>query len=177
MWLGSIFWTNCRAVTWNLRFYFKKEVSVWDRLWEFGLGHSVVFQLIYTCALARSVTNEDLESIAVTSRTRNKDCGITGMLLCQDGSVLQVLEGDKDAILSLYEKISNDSRVTNPLILIQRETHEREFPKWSMGYKNADQTETAFNLCAKTFPDALPENASKEVGTISRTFARVNNLT
>lgn len=151
----------------------------------FGVGPSltkwvhptVIFQLIYTCALTRSVSGTDLELIAETSRARNQQNGITGMLLCKDGSVLQVLEGEKTAITALYKKISEDHRITKPLILIQRETIEREFPKWSMGFKNADETESAFKLCARTFPDALPENVSPEVSTISRTFAKVNGLT
>ncbi len=137
---------------------------------------TVIFQLIYTCALRDSVSCLDLEEIANTSRSRNKDRNITGMLLCQDGSVLQVLEGDKSAVLKLYEKISKDVRITNTLILIQRMTSEREFPNWSMGFKNADRIDGAFTLCAQSFPDVLPENPSAEVGTISRTFARVNGL-
>lgn len=136
----------------------------------------MIFQLIYTCALTDTVSSEDLEAIAQTSRARNHDRGITGMLLCKDGSVLQVLEGEESAVTELYRTISQDKRVTKPLVLIQRKTNEREFPKWSMGFKNADDTDAAFKLSARTFPDALPDNASPEVGTISRTFARVNGL-
>ena len=137
---------------------------------------TVIFQLIYTCALASTVVCDDLETIAETSRERNMKRSITGILLCKDGSVLQVLEGDKSAVMELYAKITSDTRVTKPLVLIQRMTSEREFPKWSMGYKNADETDAAFKLCSQSFPDVLPENASPEVGTIGRTFARVNGL-
>ena len=114
--------------------------------------------------------------IAQTSRARNQKNEITGILLHKEGSVLQVLEGDKAAVTTLYKKISQDKRITNPLILIQRETKKREFPNWSMGFKNATESTASFKLCAKSFPDALPENPSPEVGTISRTFARVNGL-
>lgn len=137
----------------------------------------MIFQLIYTCALTPDVSCDDLEAIAKTSRVKNAEKDITGILLCQDGSVLQVLEGDKSAVLELYAKIMDDPRINNPLVLIQRMAEAREFPKWSMGFKAAKKTDSAFNLCARSFPDALPENASPEVGTISRTFARVNGLT
>lgn len=136
----------------------------------------MIFQLIYTCALVTPLDCGELEVIAQTARARNLKLGITGILLCKDGSVLQVLEGDKAAVMELYEKITNDARITNPLLLIQRMADEREFPKWSMGFKNADETDSAFKLCARSFPDALPDNASPEVGTIGRTFARVNGL-
>lgn len=136
----------------------------------------MIFQLIYTCALTQAVSTDDLEMIARSSRARNAENEITGILLYKDGSVLQVLEGDKAAVLALYSKIEKDSRITKPLILIQRVAAKREFPNWCMGYKNADESAPAFNLSAESFPDILPENASPEVGTISRTFARVNGL-
>ena len=154
----------------------KERGSVWDRQQNKRVNPIAIFQLIYTCALTENVKSGDLEMIALTSRKRNLERGITGILLCQDGSVLQVLEGDKAAVLELYGKIASDPRVANALVLIQRTTTEREFPKWSMGFKNADQTDAAFKLCAKSFPDVLPDNPSPEVGTIGRTFARVNGL-
>ena len=160
------------------------EFTLTTYVHRFGVGPSiiikvkptVIFQLIYTCALARQLNCSELKAIAQTSRARNLKLGITGILLCKDGSVLQVLEGDKDAVMELYEKITSDARITNPLILIKRMATEREFPKWSMGFKNADETDSAFKLCAQSFPDVLPDNSSTEVGTISRTFARVNGL-
>ena len=137
----------------------------------------MIFQLIYTCAFTNPLSCTDLESIAQLSRKRNLDRNITGILLCKDGSALQVLEGEKYAVLALYETIKSDPPVTNLLTLIQRTAQEREFPNWSMGFKNADNSEAAFKLCARSFPDALPENASPEVDTIGRTFARVTGLT
>lgn len=136
----------------------------------------MIFQLIYTCALASHVSNRDLEAIAETSRRRNLERGITGILLCKEGSVLQVLEGDRDAVLALYQKITVDNRVSNHLVLIKRLAAKREFPNWSMGYNAEDETDTVFNLCARKLSAAMPRNASDEVGTISRTFARVTGL-
>lgn len=140
----------------------------------------MIFQLIYTCALSKETSGTDLDSIAECSRRRNEKYGITGILLCKDGSVLQVLEGERSAVMSLYNKIAADDRVSNVIVLIQRVTTKREFPKWSMGYKNADtssaQSDTVFELSAQSFPKALPDNPSPEVGTFGRTFARVTGL-
>ena len=136
----------------------------------------MIFQLIYTCAFSKNLSCSDLKTIANTSRIQNIERGITGILLCKDGSVLQVLEGQKTEVLALYETIKNDARVTNPILLIQRNAPKREFPNWSMGFKNADETEAAFELCSRSFPDTLPINVSPEVDTIGRTFARVNGL-
>ncbi len=136
----------------------------------------MIFQLIYTCALANDVTCKDLESIAQTSRASNARKNITGILLCNEGSALQVLEGDRDTVLSLYQKIEADPRTSNPLVLIKRMTENREFPDWSMGYKRGGKTDAAFKLSMDTFSEAMPDTISPEVGTIGRTFARVSGL-
>ena len=149
---------------------------MWDRQNIVKVKPIVIFQLIYTCAFTNKLSCSDLEAIAQTSRARNLERGITGILLCKDGSVLQVLEGQKAEVLALYEIIKEDPRITNPLLLIQRTAPRREFPNWSMGFKNANETEAAFQLCARSFPDVLPIDISPEIDTIGRTFARVNGL-
>jgi hypothetical protein len=102
--------------------------------------------------------------------------GVTGILLCKEGSVLQVLEGDQTVVNNLYDKISSDARVSNSLVLIKRHSREREFPNWSMGYRNADTDEVSFELTADSFQKVMPSDLSPEVDTIGWTFARVNGL-
>ena len=136
----------------------------------------MVFQLIYTCALRDHVGVSELDKIAEVSRIRNMTTGVTGIIFCKDGSVLQVLEGEKTIIENLYEKISKDARISNPLVLIRREVPKREFPNWSMGYKNADEDLASFELTISSFRQALAKNLSPELDTIGWTFARVNGL-
>jgi len=118
----------------------------------------------------------ELKKIAAESRVRNLELGITGILLCKDGSVLQVLEGERSKVKNLYERILQDERVTNPLILIQRTASTREFPNWSMGFRKASLNDCAFDLTGQSFAEALPSNVSPEITTIGNTFARVNGL-
>ncbi len=136
----------------------------------------MIFQLIYTCALTANVDCDDLKTIAEESRSRNLKSDITGILLCKDGSVLQVLEGERSSVRALYERIVEDVRVKNPLVLLQRMSTEREFPNWSMGYRDANASDCEFNLTGKTLAEIISTNISPEITTISRTFARVNGL-
>jgi hypothetical protein len=136
----------------------------------------MVFQLIYTCALHSGVNCKDLEKIAADSRFQNLKNEITGILLCKDGSILQVLEGEREIVKNLYARIIQDTRVMNPLVLIQRRVADREFPNWSMGYRNANRTEFAFELTIESMQENLSRDLSAETHTISRTFARVNGL-
>lgn len=136
----------------------------------------MIFQLIYTCALQSTVSCQDLAEIAKTSAVANEARGITGMLICKDGSVLQVLEGQKADVEALYDQIQMDNRINNLIVLIRRMAEKREFPDWSMGYRNASAEEEAFDLSAISMPEALPTEPSQELQTISRTFARVNGI-
>lgn len=136
----------------------------------------MIFQLIYTCALHADTGSKELEKIAHDSRAENLENGITGILLYKEGSVLQVLEGEHRRVKDLYRRIKRDSRVSNSLVLIERFSLKREFAQWSMGYRNAELTDGAFDLTMDSLAKAISAQASPEVDTISRTFARVNGL-
>ena len=109
----------------------------------------MVYQLIYTAALTERATRQDLLDIAQKSAVKNAENDITGILLTKEGSVLQVLEGDQTKVEALYAKIKNDPRIGNQIVLIRREGEKREFPQWSMGFRNADDSQISgvFNLC------------------------------
>ena len=136
----------------------------------------MIFQLIFTCALAKSMSHDRLTSFAQDTLDQSREHGISGVTFCKDGSILQILEGEQDKVIELYTSVVKDAHITNPLILIKRELPEGEFSNWSMGYKNAPQRDGIFNLTPNSFADALPLEISSELDTISQTFARVNDL-
>ena len=132
------------------------------------------YQLIYTCALSETVSCDQLADIAKQSSQRNTERGLTGILICKDGSAMQVLEGDKSVVEQLYNKIENDARVKSLLVLIRRNIETREFPDWSMGYRNANKMDSGFEINTTSLTELLPKNTSPEVRTFTQTFARVN---
>lgn len=118
----------------------------------------------------------ELGKLADTSSANNKAKDLSGILLCDEGSVLQVLEGDRTSVEELFKNITTDRRVSNPLVLIQREIDKREFAEWSMGYRNAAQSKCSFDLTAEAISQILSSDISPETDTIGRTFARINGL-
>lgn len=60
------------------------------------------------------------------------------MLLHHSGSFLQVLEGEKEKVEALYDKIERDPRHGATLILV-KETGPRAFGDWSMGFAELDE--------------------------------------
>jgi hypothetical protein len=94
-----------------------------------------LIQLIYMSSL---VTDEPelLSSILDVSVRNNKRRSITGMFLYADGSVLQVLEGEKEVVQEAFRTIELDERHSGIFVLIEQEIAARQFASWSMGFKN-----------------------------------------
>ena len=71
--------------------------------------------------------------------------GITGILLYWEktNQFLQVLEGEKNIVFNLYDKISKDTRHSLSKIIYQEDIKERGFKDWSMAFKNIDEIDTS----------------------------------
>lgn len=93
-----------------------------------------MIHLIYCSATSRELSTKELEEILEQSRANNAKAGLTGMLLYEDGAFFQVLEGEAEAVETLYGKIEQDERHTRVMKLIAEPIEEREFGEWTMGY-------------------------------------------
>ena len=69
-----------------------------------------MFELIYVSTAANRMTKDDLQSIMFESMRFNSDHSITGLLLYDQGSFCQVLEGEEKDLKNLYKKICKDPR-------------------------------------------------------------------
>jgi hypothetical protein len=108
-----------------------------------------LFQLIYMSSLAKDEPSL-LPSIVDVSVRRNKLRSITGMLLYADGSILQVLEGEKEVVHEAFQIIELDERHSGIFVLIEQEIAARQFASWSMGFKQLSKLDLA------KFPAAVP---------------------
>jgi len=71
-------------------------------------------------------------------RRNNEAAQITGMLLYKGGNFIQVLEGEREAVRSVYERINLDPRHRGVLRLLEQTVEQRQFPNWSMGFATPD---------------------------------------
>jgi hypothetical protein len=97
-----------------------------------------MIQLIYASYAAQSMTSAELQHLHHQSQTNNERKGITGLLLYKAGAFIQVLEGEEDVVLPLFNVISRDTRHINVRKLVQQRIEKREFADWSMGFGNLD---------------------------------------
>jgi hypothetical protein len=96
----------------------------------------MLVRLLYASRAADKVTAETIDSILQQSRKHNPAHGVTG-ILCHGGDVyMQVLEGGRGAVNSLYNKIVRDPRHAEVVLLHYEEVPERRFAGWTMGQVN-----------------------------------------
>jgi hypothetical protein len=93
-----------------------------------------VIQLIYRSAARTPFSQRQLTELLTHARDNNLRLGMTGMLLYDDGSFLQVLEGEPEQLLPLYASILLDPRHHGITKLLEREIEERQFGDWQMGF-------------------------------------------
>ena len=93
-----------------------------------------LIQLVYASAAVSTFGMSDLDDVLRTSRSNNARIEVTGMLLFENGSFFQALEGGEEVVDELYEKISKDTRHTKVSLLMRRDITERIFSEWTMGY-------------------------------------------
>lgn len=101
-----------------------------------------MLQIIYASAATRKISSEELRDILIKARANNEALGVSGMLVYDDGSFIQVLEGPSEAVSALVERIKGDPRHTQFRLLSRRDIEAREFGEWSMGFADTS-TETA----------------------------------
>lgn len=68
-------------------------------------------------------------------RDYNAKANISGILLYVQGSIMQVLEGEAQAVETLFDRIQTDPRHTDVTRVMNRPIAQRLFPDWTMGYE------------------------------------------
>jgi hypothetical protein len=91
--------------------------------------------IVYFSSSVDSLDENDLAAILEQSRQNNSKLGITGVMLYVRGSIVQVLEGAKLAVDTLFERIQHDNRHKDVMAVLNRPIAQRQFGNWSMGYE------------------------------------------
>ena len=106
----------------------------------------MLVRLMYASRAAESVTHDELIAILKKARAHNPTVGVTGVLCLSAGIFLQVLEGGRNAVSALYNRIAADPRHHDVVLLSFEEIGERNFAGWSMGQVNMNRLNPALLL-------------------------------
>ncbi len=99
-----------------------------------------MYSLVYRSTLCSDFSMGSFVEMLYKAREFNAANNITGCLLHHQGKIVQLLEGNKKEVKSLFERIKKDTRHKNVLLLTTEETFFRIFGDWSMIYEDVDKT-------------------------------------
>ncbi|WP_303311918.1 BLUF domain-containing protein [Hymenobacter sp. BT730] len=91
--------------------------------------------IVYHSYAVGQQSTDDLTFLLQQARANNLRLGITGLLLYGNGSFVQVLEGEEEAVREVYAKIQADYRHTRVHTLADGPIQARMFKDWSMGFQ------------------------------------------
>lgn len=77
--------------------------------------------------------------ILAKSRVNNRRNGLVGVLYFGDGAFFQCLEGEEEAVNTLFSKIEQDTRHKDVKLISKKYVSRLSFPDWAMKYAPLDE--------------------------------------
>lgn len=120
-------------------------------------------------------TAETIDGILVASRANNARDDITGLLVAGGNRFLQIIEGPRAPMKTLWAAIRADHRHCGVTQLVRRRTTKRRFDAWSMAFRS----ELLLSKSA-TFPQTLKflvrqvedPDLRRQIELVGRSFIR-----
>lgn len=91
-----------------------------------------MLRLFFISAATHFQTARELNEIMRASRMRNRAEGVSSLMIYNDGSFAQLMEGPRQAVLNVFERIKADTRHNGVAVIFQEETEKRITEGWDM---------------------------------------------
>ena len=125
---------------------------------------SDVYRIVYVsrCALrpGRFGSPEAISDILTSSRRNNAAIGITGALAFNGEYFAQVLEGERDVVVDLMQRVERDARHSDVLVVDEGWVKQRDFGGWAMAYVDAPG-EKEIPVSGKRFNEILVSDSGR----------------
>jgi len=128
-------------------------------------------QVVYISSATKAFEQDELERLLEKARKRNTQDGVTGMLLHDDFSFLQVLEGAPETIQRTLARIRRDPRHTGLTVVQDQPVMRRDFSDWSMAYgRGMNMDFDRIRGARKLDPDFMQSLVAKISQPVSKVF-------
>jgi len=98
-------------------------------------------QIVYVSSASVNFSQPELLALLNQCRINNNKLNVTGMLLFKDANFIQALEGEDSVVAALFDKIALDVRHRGVIKLLTSTIDQRDFPDWSMAFKNLNDVD------------------------------------
>ncbi len=123
------------------------------------------------------MSDSDIQGILKGARENNKLLGITGLLVYhkRNKSFMQILEGEKQIIFKLFDKIKKDERHKSIQLVHDEKIEARNFKDWSMAFAELESIDKSklegfSEFLEKGFTDELIRGESSLAVHFMKTF-------
>lgn len=97
-----------------------------------------MYRLVYVSTAKEEIGSEEIGDILDVSASNNHERLITGFLAHNGRHFMQALEGAREEVEEIYNRIALDDRHFGVVQIIGEEITERAFPEWAMNYFRLD---------------------------------------
>ncbi len=104
-----------------------------------------LYHLSYVSTANDGLKLSDFENILNAAKEYNSLLDITGILIYCNKTFFQILEGSKEHIEEVFERIKIDSRHDNIIKIQEEQIQERKFKDWSMAFKSFNKELSALD--------------------------------
>lgn len=101
-----------------------------------------LYFIVYVSSASSPFSQAQLIELLSAIRVSNDKLGVTGMLLYNDGSFLQMLEGPREVLAKLSARIERDPRHCSMRVLMEGPLTTRSFGSWSMAFRDLTGSES-----------------------------------
>jgi len=98
------------------------------------MNREPIIKLVYCSRASELPSPMQLDELLGTARSFNAAHNVSGILLYKDGSFFQYLEGEREVVEALFERIKRDKRHYAVRLLLSNPINERVFNNWQMGF-------------------------------------------
>lgn len=96
-------------------------------------------EIIYVSLATHEMAPAELLELLDEARVYNAAHGITGLLMYHQQEFLQLLEGERDAVETLFSAICRDQRHQQVYSMWEGPVPARSFDRWAMGFVSPDE--------------------------------------
>jgi hypothetical protein len=126
--------------------------------------------LTYHSREAKPMDTASLAKLLLRAQRFNEQAEITGLLAYANGRFLQTIEGEDDAIASVFARITNDPQHTDIVPFIDEAIERRCYPTWAMISTIDRGNQMILGLLAQKLSNPSAQFTSAQTSAIRRTL-------
>lgn len=110
---------------------------------------SGLFRIVYVSTAQPGLGDSDIEELLNVSQSNNDERFITGYLVHNGPSFMQLIEGPFNEVDEIYGRILRDRRHVGVIRIMAEWADNRVFPNWSMNYFRVDRHGSVGSMIAR----------------------------